>query len=241
MIPQTPRHDFLHELHKLLRPTTYLEIGVQTGRSLAQAVPPTKAIAVDPEPQISVPIAVPYALYPMTSDEYFHVDEATGITPSAHGPIDLAFIDGMHLVEYALRDFMGVERLARPDGRTVVVFDDVLPYSVDIAGRMPLPGDWAGDVWKVMNVLGLARPPGGYRNDLALILVDVAPTGALVVLGLNPASNALAEAYEEITAEYAREFHSGIARGAIENARAWSVSPGTALAIIRQHLNITEA
>lgn len=226
------RHDFLRSLHELLRPATYLEIGVQTGRSLALAIPPTKAIAVDPEPQISVPITVPYALYPMTSDKYFHVDEITGITPSAHGPIDLAFIDGMHLFEYALRDFMGVERHARPDGRTVAVFDDVLPYSPDIAGRTPLPGDWAGDVWKIVNALQSTRA------DLRFILVDVDPTGVLVVLNLDPASTTLSAVYEHLHAIYANDQEQLPAH---QLNRDYAAQPDRALDLIRQHLNITEA
>ena len=36
--------------------------------------------------------------------------------------MDLAFIDGLHLFEFSLRDFMNVEKLAHPG--SVVVFDD---------------------------------------------------------------------------------------------------------------------
>lgn len=234
MIPQTPRHDFLHALHLLLRPATYLEIGVQTGRSLAQAVPPTFAIGVDPDPQISVPISVHHQIFSMTSDRFFEEVDAT--TPGLDlDPYDLAFIDGMHLAEYALRDFMGVERHARPDGRTVAVFDDVLPYSADIAGRTPLPGDWAGDVWKVVDVLDI------YRSSLTLILVNVAPTGALVVLGLDPLNTNLAAFAEEIEARIVRDEPPGIVTAALHNAHQWAVGPAAALEQIRSHLNITEA
>jgi len=236
MIPQTPRHDFLHELHKLLRPATYLEIGVQTGRSLAQAIPPTFAIGVDPEPQISVPISVSHQILPMTSDVFFERTAlAAGHEILGLSPVDLAFIDGMHLVEYALRDFINVERLARPDGRTVVVFDDVLPYSADIAGREPLAGDWAGDVWKTIQILERHRP------DLDLILVNVAPTGALVVLGLDPTSTVLADRFEEITTFYAKDFASVTTADGIAAEHRFSIGPADALHEIRYHLNITEA
>ena len=231
MIPQTPRHDFLHALHELLRPATYLEIGVQTGRSLAQAVPPTFAHAVDPEPQISVPIAVRHQVFPMTSDRFFEeVGRTVGLDLP---PYDLAFIDGMHLVEYALRDFIGVERHARPDGRTVAVFDDVLPYSAAIAGREPLPGDWAGDVYKITGILDERR------DDLELILVNVKPTGALIVLGLDPHSTVLADAYDVLCEENA---HDGFDAGArIRTEHDFAVSPAEALRLVRNHLNITEA
>ncbi len=172
------RHEFLGELHRLLKPAVYLEIGVQTGRSLALALPGTYAIGVDPAPQISVPIDATLSLHPVTSDAFFAGPAGAMV---GEMPIDLAFIDGMHLSEYALRDFMNVERHARPDGMTVAVFDDVLPYSADIAGRIPLPGDWTGDVWRVDQVLA------AYRPGLTRILVDVDPTGVLVVFGLDPA------------------------------------------------------
>lgn len=227
VIPQTPRHDFLHELHKLLRPATYLEIGVQTGRGLAQALPETLALGVDPAPQISVPIVAESRIYAMTSDEYF----ARPLT--RHEVIDLAFIDGMHLVEYALRDFIGVERHARPDGRTVAVFDDVLPYSPDIAGREPLPGDWTGDVWKINGILNARRP------DLTRILVDVAPTGALVVLGLNPAAPMHAALAMDYPGIEQRVGESGLTAQVVSRMRARAVFPARALQIVAQHLNIT--
>lgn len=233
MIPQTPRHDFLHSLHELLRPATYLEIGVQTGRSLAQAIPPTFAIGVDPEPQVSVPIPVAHQIFPMTSDRFFEeVDASTAGLDLP--PYDLAFIDGMHLVEYCLRDFIGVERHARPDGRTVAVFDDVLPYSADIAGRTPLPGDWAGDCWKIYPILRNHRP------DLDLILVDVAPTGALVVLSLDPGNIDLhGPRYNNTVGHWMGE--SSRVAEAIDSMRTEAVSTSRALDMIREYLNITEA
>jgi hypothetical protein len=224
MVPQTPRHDFLHELHKLLRPKTYLEIGVQSGRGLAQALPDTRCVGVDPAPQIRVPIAARYRVAPMTSDEFFELSGAPG---ERFSPIDLAFIDGMHLVEYALRDFIGVEKHARRDHRSVAVFDDVLPYSADIAGREPLPGDWTGDVWKIDTILHVRRP------DLTKILVNVDPTGVLVVLGLDPASTALPQHYDEIADVYTNNFTPP---DRYIN-RSTAVTPAVALEIVRDHIH----
>jgi hypothetical protein len=224
MIPQTPKHDFLRSLHELLRPATYLEIGVQTGRGLAQAIPPTVAFGVDPAPCVSVPIAVQHTLFRETSDEFF----ATGAGADGLGRIggvDLAFIDGMHLAEFALRDFIGVERYARPDGRTVAVFDDVLPYSAAIAGRDPLPGDWTGDVWKVNLMLQATRP------DLRLILVDVDPTGVLVALGLDPASTTLTAQYNNLLGAY---LPMGVPDHIVR--RDYAVQPDHAIDLIRTHL-----
>lgn len=229
MVNYGARHDFLAQLHELLQPATYLEIGVQRGYSLALAGPRTLAIGVDPAHSIAAHIQAPNTIYRQTSDEFF-----AGPRAAQHAPYDFAFIDGMHLVENALCDFMGVERLSRPDGMTVAVFDDVLPYSADIAGREPLPGDWAGDVWKINAILQNHRP------DLVRILVDVDPTGVLVVLGLEPASRVLAERYEHIARHWAVE--SRIGPGNTVLSRFEAMQPADALAMVRTHLHIpTEA
>lgn len=225
-IPHTGKHAFLESLHDLLRPATYLEIGVQFGNSLWLTRPDTSAVGIDPAPMCAPP---PNAvIHAMTSGEFF----ATLPPCFAHRrgvaemPVDLAFIDGSHLFEGALRDFMNVEAYSRPDRRTVAVFDDVLPYSAAIAGRVPLPGDWAGDVWKIVNALGSTRA------DLRLIPVDVDPTGVLVVLGLNPASTTLAAVYDHLHAIYAQEMD--VPEHFLTRAQA--ASPADALNLIRSHL-----
>lgn len=166
------RHEFLKALHQLLRPQVYLEVGVQHGWSLQLSEAP-RSIGIDPEPQYS---SADHAIYKMMSDEFF--DKKSGWTDDLRAPIDLAFIDGMHLYEYALRDFRNIERFSSE--RTVVVFDDVLPTTQEMAAREICPGDWTGDVWRVYDHL-LA-----WRADLVLTLVDTEPTGTLVVTHLNP-------------------------------------------------------
>ena len=168
------RHEFLQELHLLIRPKKYFEIGVQFGHSLKLAQGDTVAIGVDPHPRISE-FESGATIHNMTSDEFFTHGHL--VTALGHD-IDLAFIDGMHLYEYALRDFFNIEAYSHK--KTVVVFDDIYPRNQREGARTPDPGDWAGDVWKVYPILRTIRP------DLKLILVDVAPTGALVVLNLNP-------------------------------------------------------
>jgi hypothetical protein len=164
------RYEFLEALHELVKPKIYLEIGVQYGGSLNLAHQAEVAIGIDPNPL--APPKGNQVLFSMTSDAYF------GGQPELPGSVDLAFIDGMHLYEYALRDFINVEQ--RCHANSVVVFDDVLPYNNVIAGREQIPGDWTGDVWKVFYILGK------WRSDLELCLVDTFPTGALVALQSSP-------------------------------------------------------
>jgi hypothetical protein len=165
-------HTFLAKLHEILKPQVYLEIGVQFGSSLALARSAT-AIGVDPNPMVNlVPgnLKANQFIYSMDSDSFF-------ASHSQHIPrVDLGFIDGMHLFEYALRDFINMEVVTSTQG--VIVFDDVLPYAQEIAVREQPPGDWTGDVWKVYPILK------EYRPDLNIALIDTAPTGTMVVTNL---------------------------------------------------------
>lgn len=190
----TTRHGFLAALHDLLKPEVYLEVGVQYGPSLQLSHAARLAIGIDPNP---LTVAEGNQLIiQTTADRFFdylrgHDGDPIRFTAGRRNflrptagqdglpPIDLAFIDGMHLSEYALRDFANIHRYVHP--RSVVVFDDVLPRNQQEARRIlpgePIVGDWTGDVWKVAEILR--------HGDLTLRLVNVAPTGLLLVTGLD--------------------------------------------------------
>lgn len=168
------RYEFLAELHTRLQPRGYLEIGVQTGASLVLASCP--AIGIDPHPVVNVPLPATTQVITSTSDDYFDACAESG--EFDEWIVDLAFIDGMHLAEFALRDFINVARYA--SDRAVVVFDDVLPYNAEIAVREEILGDWTGDVWRVVEALW----PCGMIGCLELTLVDSWPTGLLVVTNI---------------------------------------------------------
>lgn len=199
------RHAFLRELHARIRPRNYLEIGVNDGKSLALSRVPS--IAVDPAFRITSSLRCDLQLVKATSDDFFAGRDPIRHLRSARNPVrnarrgrplfdrwrggthlDLAFIDGMHLFEFALRDFMNVERFSH--WSTVIVFDDMLPRDADEAARDRHTKAWAGDVFKLVPVLRELRP------DLAVIPVDTQPTGLLVVLGADPTSTVLRRAYD---------------------------------------------
>ncbi len=184
------RHELLRKLHEVYQPRTYFEIGVQYGRSLALSRVPT--VAVDPAFTVISEIHCDVQLVKATSDDFFRRDDPFGHFGGV--PVDLAFIDGMHLFEFALRDFINVERFT--DWTSVIVFDDVLPREVEEAARDRHTRDWAGDVYKILPVLQR------YRADLVTIIVDTEPTGTLVVLGADPGNKVLAEKYDEILHDY---------------------------------------
>jgi hypothetical protein len=189
------RHELLQHLHELLQPRSYLEIGVNTGRSLTLSR--TRTVAVDPFFDVTTEIRCDLHLVRATSDEFFarkhplaHLDEPV---------VDLAFIDGMHLAEYALRDLMNVERFTH--AASVIVLDDMLPRSVEEAARDREAAGrqhraWTGDVYKVTEALRRFRP------DLVCLEVDTEPTGTLVLLLPDPSSTRLLGVYDDLVESY---------------------------------------
>jgi hypothetical protein len=183
--PQMTRHELLQGLHEKIRPRTYLEIGIRTGRSMVLSR--CRSIGVDPFFKIDNPIHCDVQLIKATSDDFF-----AGTEPLAHFegvPVDLAFIDGMHLSDFALRDFINIEPFMADTG--VVVLDDVLPRNGLEAARDRKTEPWTGDVYKVVEILRRRRP------DLVVLLINTAPTGTAVVLGVDQASTILKDAYAE--------------------------------------------
>ncbi len=175
----------LQKIHKRINPELYFEIGVDTGASLRLAK--CDSIGVDPGYFISNAITASCRLFREESDAFFENRERCAKL-FARG-IDFAFIDGMHLAEYVLRDFINVEKWMNEDG--VVVFDDVLPERLEVLERERRFNAWCGDVYKIVPLLRRHRP------DLNIRVVEafVGPyrKGLAVVTGLNPKSAILEE------------------------------------------------
>jgi hypothetical protein len=115
----------------------------------------------------------------------------------------MAFLDGLHLFEFLLRDFMNTERVC--DRNSLILLDDCLPITIEMAERDYRPAErrdketavwWTGDVWKLLPILR------EYRPDLRIVPVDVNPTGSIVVSNLDPESTRLSECYPEILRRY---------------------------------------
>ena len=180
--------DILSDIHNALAPSFYLEIGVRHGRSLALANAP--AIGVNSLPEITVELPSTTQVVTMTSDEFFSGPHEQWLRQSP----DLVFVDGMHLFEYALRDFMHVERLAQPDA--LVVFDDIFPNHPAQSERERRTRVWTGDVWKLHQCLRENRP------DLFLLPIDASPAGLLLVCGLDKSNRTLWDRYNPIVRAY---------------------------------------
>lgn len=201
-----PYLSLLDRLHKELQPRSYLEVGVRHGASLALAA--GVAVGVDPAPEISNELPAQTRLLKMTSDAFFERSRELAIEPP-----DLVFIDGMHLFENVLRDFMHAERMASPGA--VVLIDDIFPNHPSQALRERRTRVWTGDVWKLHECLKVWRP------DLFLLPIDTSPTGMLLVAGLDPNNRTLWDNYNPI----ARNAWSEAAPPAEVVQRQGSVSP----------------
>jgi len=184
----------LSRIHDALHPKLYLEIGVRAGDSLRLA--PRAAIGVDPDMRLADPVPTPAALYQMTSDVFFRRDAEEAIVR----PVDLALIDGLHLFEYALRDFMNTERRASRCG--LIVADDIFPNHAVQGSRFRRTRVWAGDVWRLLLCLSEQRP------DLILLPLDCSPTGLLLIAGLDPDNRTLWERYNHVIRRYLSESHA---------------------------------
>jgi SAM-dependent methyltransferase len=197
----------LARIHETFRPELYVEIGVRTGDSLKLAK--RSAIGIDPNMQLAgnEPTA---ALFRETSDEFFERHAAEALKR----PVDLAFIDGMHLFEYALRDFMNLERRMSPTG--LIVVDDIFPNHPAQGSRFRRTRVWCGDVWRLLVCLAERR------RDLFLLPLNCSPTGLLLIAGLDPANRVLWQEYNP-TVRHFLSTASDVPAGLI--ARSGAIDP----------------
>jgi hypothetical protein len=178
-----------------------MEIGTFEGASLR--ISECASLAIDPDFRISddvvgsKPLCI---LAQTTSDNFFSEYDVLSLLGA---PVDLAFIDGFHIFEYVLRDFIGTERSCHR--RSVIVMDDCCPRDIYMTRRQlaadptqqtRYEGYWTGDVWKLVPVLRQFRP------DIELTFLDTTPTGVGVCMSLDPDSTVLSVHYAEIVEQW---------------------------------------
>lgn len=193
---------FLATLNDHLSPRTYLEVGTETGASLAHVN--CDAIAVDPQFQLQFSATGNRNrtfFFQMPSDAFFASENAQALLGR---PVDLVFLDGMHRFEFLLRDLIGAEAVCHP--RSLILLHDCVPLNPRMALRQWLPGDpaetettgyWTGDVWKMLPTLKK------YRPDLRVHILDCPPTGLVAITRVDPASRTLSDNYYDIVDQHA--------------------------------------
>ena len=162
----------LADVHRRFRPARYLEIGVDQGDSLSLVRPETRIVGVDPKPQVSALNHPDWTVVTATSEEFFRSHDVPGLLG---GPVDLAFVDGLHHFEVAMADVLAIEPHAHPG--TVVLVHDVVPIDAPTSTRNRTGAVWSGDVWKAVVLLREHRP------DLTITTLNVEPTGMAVITG----------------------------------------------------------
>lgn len=187
--------NFFGLVDRMMQPKSYFEIGTERGRSVREFK--CDAVCVDPNFILeSDVIGKRRALhfFQMPSDDFFAAHDLKKILGNAP---DVCFLDGMHLAEYLLRDFINTERTCTP--RSIIFMHDCLPSNARMALRTHQVGDpeegkwqhaWTGDVWKMVPILKKFRP------DLQVFVLDCAPTGLIAVTNLDPSSTILRENYQ---------------------------------------------
>jgi len=197
-MPGVDYYGWLQRLHELLQPATYVEIGLGDGRALSLTGPKTRTIGIDPYKgkwdQLSY--VSPHGsttLFSQTSDAFFAQHDLRHIIGKE--TFDLAFIDGLHHFDQALKDFINLERYAGTN--SIILIHDCLPVSPLVATRERNTAFWTGDVWRIIPCLKTFRP------DLHIITIPAKPSGLTIVTGLDPESHVLSEHYETIVKYYA--------------------------------------
>jgi hypothetical protein len=156
---------WLKRAEQIVQPSMYFEIGTHAGDSIKMIG--CDAVCVDPRFAVTSNVLMRRRnthFFQGTSDEFF-ADRAAldRLFPAG---IDLVFLDGLHLYEVLLRDFMHTEKIVNPTG--LILIHDCLPLNTRMAERTHNIGDeiepaelrnfWTGDVWKTIVILAKYRP-----------------------------------------------------------------------------------
>ena len=177
--------DFLAFVQTAMNSSRYLEIGVRSGASLAAMK--GRAVGIDPNYRNSLDAGARESgayLYKMTSDSYF---QRHNPHEDLNGPIQVAFVDGMHHFEYVVRDVLNVQRHAAAE--SLILLHDCIPWSFSMTKRLEMDflgqyagvrGNWTGDVWKAIPVLQELLP------FMQVNMVDCAPTGIVILSIIKP-------------------------------------------------------
>ncbi|HEY8945323.1 MAG TPA: class I SAM-dependent methyltransferase [Polyangiaceae bacterium] len=189
LMPGPHYREVLAKIHERLRPKSYLEIGVDTGATLALARFSEMVVGIDPAEHPRAP-SLPRGtqLFREESDVFFATHPRQSVLGSRR--LDLAFIDGMHRFENVLADFAHVEQWTHAGG--TILLHDCVPISERAAARERSSKFWVGDTWKV--VPALAR----YRPDLRIRTILTPPSGLVVIRRLNPGSTLLLDRFQDV-------------------------------------------
>lgn len=188
-------YELLNKFHVELSPRTYFEVGTLQGGTLSLST--CRTVCVDPDFQIqgtATGTREATLLFQKTSDRFFQDHDVTQLLG---GPVELAFLDGLHEAETLLRDFINIERHCKLN--SVVCLHDCVPMNVGMTVRAINGGLWTGDVWKVLPIIK------EYRPDIDVHVFDAFPTGLVCCTNLDPNNDTLQKNYSTIWKKWAKQ------------------------------------
>lgn len=191
-MPSDFYYTWFDRFYTALSPETVIEIGVFDGRSIAHVRPPTLAIGIDPNPRLTFTLSAETHIFAETSDAFFARRGPDALL--AGRPVGVGFIDGLHLYEQVLKDFINLERYCGP--QSVILIHDTVPLDEATQSRACDTQFHTGDVWKIVPCLK------HYRPDLDVFTIATPWTGLTVVIGLDPKSRGLSDNYDEVVARF---------------------------------------
>lgn len=194
----------INKIARAVSAKTYIEIGVQAGKTLLNLDIPFK-VGVDPnfvfdteeyrhESQL---------FYECTSDEFFN-------STSWQRKFDIIFLDGLHTFEQTYRDFCNCLHVSHE--RTIIIIDDTVPYDLysslrsqkicELRREREAPGsqiaEWRGDVYKILLLLKL------FHGTLSYSTVE-GNGPAQTIVWVNQSYNVLsALSQRDLTTDYQR-------------------------------------
>lgn len=179
----------------------FMEIGVRDGSHMAD-ITCDYAVGIDPEFMLTSNVCnrkKGVFLYQTTSDQFFRDVDVAALLG---GAVEFSFLDGMHLCEYLLRDFINTERVSTTSAQ--ISIHDCIPVNFEMTERVynsagrkdqSTASWWTGDVWKVIAILKK------HRSDLEITAIDVHPTGLIIVSRIDPTSTYLRDNYDRLCEE----------------------------------------
>jgi hypothetical protein len=189
-LPGPDYRKVLKWVHRTLSPPLYIEIGVNDGASLKLTSSNTKSMGIDPNPRC--PAMPNVEIFSLTSDEFFEKVQAGDIKGAR--PFSLAFIDGLHTYDQALRDFINLEKISSP--ASVIMIHDCIPLDAISSANPRLSQFYTGDVWKTLLIIARSRP------DLKICIFPAWPSGLALITGLNSKSEMLEQNFSALVEQY---------------------------------------
>jgi hypothetical protein len=190
--------EFLGTIKKIVKPRTYLEIGVAAGDTLLSQPIPDYVVGIDPNPDFTGATlekmrgAKSLLLMKATSDDAFeqlHSQELMGSRKA-----DMVFVDGLHHAEVVLRDIANSAQIARE--AAVICIHDVFPGSDREAARDPIPEAWMGDVYKIVPFFWSHLPAVP-----SILVEDVPPSGMFILRNTADLRRQILDRYDRFLAE----------------------------------------